>query len=68
MNNNPSLWEVRTLSDGLALELWAGANPALVLAQGERRVRVELPHARGVGAALNDSLHLKRKRTSDGTS
>lgn len=52
MTDNPDLWEVRTLPDGLTLELWAGAAPALVLAQGERRVRVDLAHVKGVVAAL----------------
>ena len=36
MTDNPDLWEVRRLPAGLALELWGGANPALVLVQGER--------------------------------
>ena len=31
MTDNPNLWEVRRLPDGLALELWGGANPAVVL-------------------------------------
>jgi hypothetical protein len=48
MPDNPGLWEVRKLPDGLTLELWGGGNPALVLAQGERRVRVDLPHVKAV--------------------
>ena len=48
------LWEVRTLPDGLTLELWGGGNPALVLVQGDRRVRIDLPHAKAVVAALVD--------------
>ena len=55
MSDIPDLWEVRTLPDGLTLELWGGGNPALVLAQGERRVRVDLPHVKTVVAALVDS-------------
>jgi hypothetical protein len=49
------LWEVRTLPNGPALELWGGGNPALVLSQGERRVRVDLPHVKPVVAALVDA-------------
>ena len=55
MSNKPDLWEVRDLPDGLALELWGGANPALVLAQGERPVRVDLPYAKTVVAGLTDA-------------
>ena len=54
MSDIPDLWEVRTLPDGLTLELRAGASPALVLAQGENRVRVELAHVKVVVAALAD--------------
>jgi hypothetical protein len=32
---NPDLWEVGDLPGGVALELWGGDAPALVLAQGE---------------------------------
>ena len=35
------LWEVRTLPDGLALELH-GNPPALVLVQGSDRMRIDL--------------------------
>jgi len=48
MIDNPNLWEVRSLPDGLRLELWGGGIPALVLVQGERRVRVDLPHVKAV--------------------
>jgi hypothetical protein len=48
------LWEVRQLPGGAALELRAGERPALVLAQGENRVSVELAHVKAVVAALVD--------------
>ena len=54
MPDNPELWEVRKLPDGLALELWGGGNPALVLTQVERRVRVDLSHVKVVVAGLTD--------------
>jgi hypothetical protein len=50
------LWEVRTLPDGLTLELQASDSPALVLVQDGRRIRVDLPHVRGVVAALAEVL------------
>ena len=50
-----NLWEVRDLSGLLCLELHAGKHPALVLAQGENAVRIELAHARHVIAALTDA-------------
>jgi hypothetical protein len=49
------LWEVRGLPSGLALELQAGDDPALVLAQGDNRVRVELAHVKALVAALTDA-------------
>ena len=52
MSDNPDLWEVRELPDGLALELRAGDVPALVLTQGENRISVELAHVKGLVAAL----------------
>ena len=55
MTENPDLWEVRRLPDGLALELWGGGNPAVVLVQGERRVRVDLLHVKPLVAALTDA-------------
>ena len=55
MTDNPDLWEVRRLPDGLALELWGGGNPAIVLVQGQRRVRVDLPHVKPLLAALTDA-------------
>jgi hypothetical protein len=55
VSDNPDLWEVRELPGGLSLELQAGDDPALVLAQGECRVRVELPHVKVVVAALVDA-------------
>jgi hypothetical protein len=55
MTDNPNLWEVRKLPDGLTLELWAWGNPALVLAQGERWVAVDLPHVKGVVTVLVDA-------------
>jgi hypothetical protein len=53
--HDADLWEVRTLPDGMTLELWGGANPALVLVQGERRVRVNLADVRAVVAGLVDA-------------
>jgi hypothetical protein len=55
VTNNPDLWEVRDLPHVLALELWGGDNPALVLTEGESRVRVELPHVEGLVATLVDA-------------
>ena len=50
------LWEVRTLHDGLALELH-GNPPALVLVQGSDRIRAELAHVKTVhSAALRDGM------------
>ena len=46
---------MRNLSDALTLKLQAGNVPALVLTQGERGVRVELPHVKDVVAALVDA-------------
>jgi hypothetical protein len=43
MTDNPDLWEVRNLPGGLAL----------VLAQGEDRVRIELSNVRPVVAGLS---------------
>ena len=42
MTHNHNLWETRPLRGDLPLELHAGDDPALVLAQRENRVRVEL--------------------------
>jgi hypothetical protein len=50
-----NLWESRTLPDSIALELRAGGNPCLVLAQGENRVRVELSNVKALLAALVDA-------------
>ena len=52
MSDNGDLWEVRERVDGLALELWGGEVPALVLTRGENRVSVELAHVKGLAAAL----------------
>jgi hypothetical protein len=46
---------VRRLPDGLTLELQAGNNPALVLALGDNRVRVDLANAKALVAALTDA-------------
>ena len=40
---------------GLALELRAGDDPALVIVQDGDRVRMELPHVKAVIAALGDA-------------
>ena len=55
MSSDPDLWEVRSLDGGLALELRAGDEPALVLVQGENRVRVDLAHSKALVAALTDA-------------
>jgi hypothetical protein len=55
MTHNHNLWETRPLRANLTLELHAGDDPALVLAQGENQVRVELPHAKSLVAALTDA-------------
>lgn len=49
------LGEVRGLPSGLTLELRAGDDPALVLSQGESRVRMELAHVKSLLAALTDA-------------
>jgi hypothetical protein len=50
-----NLWETRPLPAGIRLELRAGGEPALVLVQGENRVRVALTQAKGVVAGLVDA-------------
>jgi hypothetical protein len=54
MTNTHDLWEVRELPDGVVLEPRARDDPALVLGQGENRVRVELSHVKALVAALVD--------------
>jgi hypothetical protein len=51
-DDKQNLWEVRSLPDGITLELRAGDDPALVLVQGENRVRMELAHVKAVVAVL----------------
>ena len=46
---------MRDLDGELTLELLTGDNPALVLAQGERRVRVDLPHVKAAVADPTDA-------------
>ena len=48
------LWEVRTLPDGLALELRGGDKPALVIVQGSDRVKVELAYFKTVIAVMGN--------------
>ena len=48
-------WEIRELPGGIALELHAGAVPALVLVQGNSRIRVELTRVKALVAALTDA-------------
>ena len=55
MSDGPDLWEVRELPGEVALELQVGDDPALVLTEGENRVRIELPHVKVVVAALVDA-------------
>ena len=55
MTDKSDLWEKRTLASGLAVEMQAGDDPALVLAQGEDRVRVELANVKTLVAALTDA-------------
>ena len=55
MNDNPDLWEMRTLTNGLTLEMLAGDDPALVLAQSENRARVEFASVECLVAALTDA-------------
>jgi hypothetical protein len=50
--DNPSLWEVRELPGRLALELRAGDDLAMVLVQGENRIRVQLADAKNVVFSL----------------
>ena len=49
------LWEVRTLHGGLSVEMRGGEKPALVLVQGEERVRVELTDVKTVVAVMADA-------------
>ena len=56
MTDNPDMWEVRRLPNGLALELGRGGKPALVLVQGNRRVVVALAHVKAVVAAMTDAV------------
>ena len=55
MSEQTDLWEARELPGGLALELRAGDDPALVLVQGDNRVRVELDRVKAVVGALVDA-------------
>ena len=55
MSDSPDLWEVRETPSKLTLELQAGDDPALILAQGENRVRVDLAHIKPLVAALTDA-------------
>jgi hypothetical protein len=55
VTDNPDLWEKRTLTSGLTLEMLAGDNPALVLAQGDNCVRVDLANVKTLVAALTDA-------------
>jgi len=55
MTNQPDLWEARKLDAGLVLKLHAGNAPALVLVQGENRIRVKLSNVKGLVAALTDA-------------
>ena len=55
MTDIPDLWEARELTGRLALGMHAGDDPALVLAQGEDRVKVDLADVKGVMAALVDA-------------
>lgn len=55
MTNNPKQWDVREVPGGLALQLRAGDIPALVLTQGDNRVRLELFHIKALVAALTDA-------------
>ena len=49
------LWEVRTVRGEVNLELRGGEKPALVIVQGEDRVRVELADVKAVVAAMADA-------------
>jgi hypothetical protein len=64
---NGDLWEVRPLPGGLALELRAGDKPALVLAQGENRVRVEMAHVKSLVAALAEAAAESGRPVSEAT-
>jgi hypothetical protein len=55
MTHSHSLWETRPLRGDLTLELHAGDDPALVLAQGDNLVRVKLAHVKPLVAALTDA-------------
>jgi hypothetical protein len=46
---------VRDLRVGLALELRAGDNPSLVLAQGDTRISLQLADVKSVVAVLTDA-------------
>jgi hypothetical protein len=55
ISDTPNPWEVRTLPGDVHLEMWGGDVPALVMAQGENRIRVELAHVKGLVAGLVDA-------------
>ena len=54
-DDKQDLWETRTVLRGTVLELRIGDDPALVLVQGENRVRVKLAHIKILVAALTDA-------------
>lgn len=56
MTKQADLWEVRKLDAGPVLELHASDAPAVVLTQGENRVRMQLTHVKGLVAALDGLL------------
>lgn len=55
MTNHSDLWEARKRDSGLVPELLAGDAPALVLVQGENRIRVNLTYVKALVAALTDA-------------
>ena len=65
MTGTPDLWEVRQLPGGLALELTAGAVPALILVQGNSMIRIELTRVKDPGGRRLPTypLHSKARPT-----
>jgi hypothetical protein len=61
------VWQVRSLPDGLALELRGRGDPAPVLTPRKNRVRVELARVKALAAALaGTEAHLAELQAGGG--
>jgi hypothetical protein len=56
MASTPDVWEARAVTGDTTLDLRGGDEPALVLVQGDNRVRVELGSVKALVAALTDAV------------